>query len=381
LESKALALNFNLYLNQLEEYYMSKLLIISVMVLTANIAHSADIGSLSELKINQAKAELGKRLFFDPRLSGDAAISCATCHQPDNGFASKEALSPGYPGNKHFRNAPSLINTAHKKVWMHDGRIGTNLNDVTRGMITEDYIMNMDMRLMQERLKQDPKYLEMFAAAAYGEPSNGKARKAIPEYLKTLTSIGAPFDNGTMSKAAQRGMEIFKGKGNCISCHNGALLSDGSSHNTGVPENLDIFRNPLRHQTFIAYAMFLGIENYMDLKRDLGTHIQTHKSDGSDMGKFMTPSLRELKYTAPYMHNGMLKTLDAVIEFYNNGGGKDRNKDILLKPLNLTEPEKQDLVAFLLALSGKPLTSSKYVWTEDYPNEYEPIADWREVPN
>jgi len=351
------------------------------IALSANIAYSADIGSLPALKIDQAKAELGKRLFFDRRLSGDAAISCATCHQPQNGFASNQALSFGYPGNRHFRNTPGLINTAHKKVWMHDGRIGTNLNDVTRGMITEDYIMNMDMRIMQERLKQDPKYLEMFEAAGYGEPSNGKARKAIPEYLKTLTSTGAPFDNGTMSEAAQRGMELFKGKGNCIACHNGPLLSDGSSHNTGVPENFDIFRQPMRHQAFIAYAMFLGIENYMDLKRDPGTHIQTHKADGSDMGKFMTPSLRELKYTAPYMHNGMLKTLEAVVEFYNNGGGKDKNKDALLKPLNLSKPEKQDLVAFLLALSGKPLTTSKHVWTEAYPNEYKPIANWRNVPN
>ncbi len=363
---------------------MSKLLTLSISLAitltTINLTHSAE-NFEPRLKIDTAKAELGKRLFFDKRLSGDAVISCATCHQPQNGFASNQALSIGYPGNLHFRNSPSLINTAYKKVWMHDGRIGTNLNDVTRGMITEDYIMNMDMRLMQERLKQDPKYVEMFAAAGYGEPSNGAARKAIPEYLKTLTSTGAPFDNGTMSEAAQRGMKLFKGKGNCIACHNGPLLSDGSSHNTGVPENFDIFRQPLRHQAFIAYAMFLGIENYMDLKRDPGTHIQTHKADGSDMGKFMTPSLRELKYTAPYMHNGMLKTLADVIEFYNNGGGKDKNKDALLKPLNLTKPEKQDLVAFLLALSGKPLTSSKYVWTEAYPIEYEPIANWREVPN
>ncbi len=364
---------------------MNKLMTLSMSLIiasTLNLAASAEnLGSLPKLKIDTAKAELGKRLFFDKRLSGDAVISCASCHQPKYGFASNKALSIGYPGNLHFRNTPTLINTAYKKIWMHDGRIGTNLNDVTREMITEDYIMNMDMRLMQERLKQDPKYIKMFAAAGYGEPSNGAVRKAIPEYLKTLTSTGAPFDNGTMSEAAQRGMQLFKGKGNCIACHNGALFTDGKSHNTGVPENFDIFRQPLRHQAFIAYAMFLGIENYMNLKRDPGTHIQTHKADGSDMGKFMTPSLRELKYTAPYMHNGTLKTLKAVIEFYNNGGGTDKNKDTILKPLNLTKAEKQDLIAFLLALSGKPLTSSKYVWTQAYPTEYEPIADWRNVPN
>lgn len=352
------------------------------MALTANVGYTTpDIGSLPEIKIDPAKAELGKRLFFDTRLSGDAAFSCATCHQPSSGFSFMVPLSPGYPGNGHFRNVPTVINAIHKKVWMHDGRIGTNLNDVTREMITEDYIMNMDMRIMQERIKQDPVYLEMFEKAGYGEPSNGKVRKAIPEYLKTLTSRGAPFDTGSMSEEAQRGMALFKGKANCIACHNGPLLSDGGAHNTGVPENLDIFLNPFNHQAFIAYNMFMGNENYMNLKRDPGVHVQTHKADGSDMGKFMTPSLRELKYTAPYMHNGMLKTLEEVVAFYNKGGGEDSNKDSLLKPLGLSEVEQTDLIAFLLALSGEPLTTPKHVWTEPFPNEYEAIANWRNVRN
>jgi cytochrome c peroxidase len=352
------------------------------MALTANVGYTApDIGPLPEIQIDKAKAELGKRLFFDPRLSGDAAFSCATCHQPYFGFSFMVPLSPGYPGNGHFRNVPTVINSVHKKVWMHDGRIGTNLNDVTREMITEDYIMNMDMRIMQERVKQDPVYLEMFERAGYGEPSNGKVRKAIPEYLKTLTSRGAPFDTGSMSEEAQHGMTLFKGKANCIACHNGPLLSDGGAHNTGVPENLDIFLIPFNHQTFIAYNMFMGNENYMNLKRDPGVHVQTHKADGSDMGKFMTPSLRELKYTAPYMHNGMLKTLKEVVAFYNEGGGEDSNKDVLLKPLGLSEAEQADLVYFLLALSGEPLTTPEHVWTEPFPNEYKAIADWRNVRN
>jgi cytochrome c peroxidase len=147
-------------------------------------------------------AELGKRLFFDKRLSGDAALSCASCHIPEKGFADGLPLSKAYPGSEGFRNTPTLINTARKAAWFHDGRIGTNLNDVTREMITESYLMNMDMRLMQERLKQDPVYVEMFEKAGLGEPSNGGARKAIPEYLKTLTSRGAPFDLNEMVPAA-----------------------------------------------------------------------------------------------------------------------------------------------------------------------------------
>jgi cytochrome c peroxidase len=360
-------------------YSLCSLLLVCSMQTKA--ADTPDISPLPTVKTDSAKAELGKRLFFDKRLSGDAAISCATCHQPEQGYGHPDALSPGYPGNKHFRNSPTLINTTHKKTWMHDGRIGTNLNDVTRGMITEDYLMNMDMRIMQERLKQDSLYVEMFKKAGYGEPSNGSARKAIPEYLKTLTSKNVPYDQNKMSVLARQGMAVFKGKGNCVACHNGSLLLDGKSHNTGVPENFDVFLDPMRHQAFLAYAMFLGVENFMNLKRDPGTHIQTHTADGSDMGKFMTPTLRELKYTAPYMHNGMLNTLEDVVDFYNAGGGVDSNKSPLLKPLNLSSDEKKALVAFLEALSGDPLTSDEHVWTEAYPEEYEVIENWREVRN
>ncbi len=241
--------------------------------------------------------------------------------------------------------------------------------------------MNMDMRIMQERFKQDPLYVKMFKDAGLGEPSNGGARKAIPEYLKTLNSEGVPFDSGQMSAAAKRGMKIFKGKGGCISCHSGPMFTDGKAHNTGVKENFDVFLDPARHQAFIAWAAFLGVENYMNLKRDPGAHIQTHQADGSDMGKFITASLRELKYTAPYMHNGMLKTLPDVVAFYNRGGDNDSNKDARMKPLGLSNKEQKDLVAFLLSLSGKPLTSNKYVWAKPYPEEYEVIADWLNVPN
>lgn len=359
-------------------------LLLSVSAISyTGIANADDgkIGPLPKLKIDKAKAELGKRLFFDPRLSGDAAISCGSCHQPEHGFAHPDKLSPGYPGNGHFRNVPTLINTAHKTVWNHDGRIGTNLNDVTRGMITETYLMNMDMRLMQERVKQDPVYVQMFKDAGYGEPSNGKVRKAIPEYLKTLTSVGAPFDTGKMSDDAKKGQKLFTGKAACVNCHNGTNFTDNKAYNTGVPENFDIFLDPMNHQAFIGYAMFMGIENYMNLKRDPGAHIQHHEADGSSMGLFQTPTLRELNYTAPYMHNGMLPSLAAVVDFYNNGGGQDSNKDKRLKKLHLTKNEKKQLVAFLKSLSGKPLTSTKYVVKEEYPTEYDVIENWRETSN
>jgi cytochrome c peroxidase len=340
-----------------------------------------DLGPVEAPEVNVAKAELGKRLFFDRRLSGDAAISCASCHQPEKGFSDGLELSKAYPGSDGFRNTPTMINTALRKNWFHDGRIGTNLNDVTREMITEDYLMNMDMRLMQERVKQDPVYVEMFEAAGLGEPSNGGVRKAIPEYLATLTSRNAPFDTGEMSEAAQRGQALFAGKAGCIACHNGPLLTDDLPHNTGAPENPDIWADPVRHATYAAFASFMGIENYMNIRRDVGAHIWRHKADGSDIGKFITPILRELNYTAPYMHNGMFGSLFEVVAFYNEGGGEDENKDPRLKPLGLNFIEQKEIVAFLEALSGDPLTSPEHVWVDKIPTEYTAMENWRELSN
>ncbi|MBI48302.1 MAG: photosynthetic protein synthase I [Marinobacter sp.] len=331
-------------------------------------------------EINPVKAELGKRLFYDARLSGDTSTACASCHQPEHGFSHPDALSPGYRGNGHFRNSPTLINAALKKIWMHDGRLGTNLNDVTREMITETYLMNMDMRLMQERLKQDPVYVQMFKDAYGAEPSNGLVRKAIPEFLKTLVSRNSDFDKGTLSASAERGFELFKGKGGCAQCHSGPLFSDGQAHNTGVPENFDVFLEPERYQAFLAYNKFMGNENIMNIKRDLGAHVQSHKADGSDIGKFMTPALRELTYTAPYMHNGTLKSLPEVVAFYNAGGGEDARKSGLLEPLGLSVREQNDLVNFLESLSGDPLNGADFV-PENKEYSYQPITDWRKTAN
>lgn len=357
-------------------------LIAAATVFVAVTATAAEFGPVPEIKVKAAQAELGKRLFFDKRLSGDAAISCSSCHKPEAGFSDGLPLSAAYPGSSHFRNTPTLINTAHRAVWFHDGRLGTNLNDVTREMITETYVMNMDMRLMQERIKQDPVYVEMFKAAGYGEPSNGGVRNAIPEYLKTLTSRGAPFDKGAMSTSAKRGFELFKGRAGCDSCHSGPRFTDDKRYNTGVAENPALWSEPLRHMTWVAFAKFQGIANYMNLRRDVGGHIVTNYSDGSDIGTFITPSLRELSFTAPYMHNGTLATLEEVVEFYNKGAGaQDSNKDPRLRALGLSDVEKADLVAFLKALSGEQLNGPDHVWKEAYPATYAVIENWRNTKN
>ena len=330
------------------------------------------------LDVNPARAELGKRLFYDTRLSGDASLACASCHQPGKAFTDGQALSDAYTGAAHFRNTPTLANTGYRDAWLHDGRLGTNLNDVTREMITETYLMNMDMRIMQDRLKQDPVYVEMFAAAGLGEPSNGGARNALQAFQQTIPSRNAPIDTGTLSAAAQRGQVIFEGKANCASCHSGSRFTDDQPYNTGVANNPDIWSDPQRHSAFVTYAKFMGVEDYMNLREDLGAYIRTHQQD--KRRTFLTPTLRELTYTAPYMHNGIMATLEEVVDFYDAGGGADPLKDSRLKPLGLVPSEKADLVAFLESLSGESFDTDAYVWRED-DYDYQLIENWRDVPN
>ncbi len=333
---------------------------------------------LEPLEVDAARAELGKRMFYDTRLSGDTTLSCSSCHQPDKAFTDGKPLSDAYTGGAHFRNAPTLANVGYRAAWLHDGKLGTNLNDVAREMITETHMMNMDMRIMQERMKQDAKYVEMFKAAGMNEPSNGGARNALQAFMQTIISRNAPVDTGEMSASAQRGQGIFEGKGKCASCHSGKRFTDDMPHNTGVPNNPDIWSDPARHSVFVSYAKFMGVENYMNLREDLGAYVRTHE-EGTKR-TFLTPTLRELTYTAPYMHNGTLGTLEEVVDFYDQGGGNDVNKDPILNPLRLKPSEKADLVAFLEALSGDSFETDAFVWPED-DFDYELIKDWRNVNN
>ncbi len=258
---------------------MIRTLTVMGALLAGTAAMAQESVPIQPMDVNAARAELGKRMFYDPRLSGDTSLACASCHDPALAFTDGEALSAAYSGAMHFRNAPTLANVGYRAAWMHDGRLGTNLNDVAREMITETYLMNMDMRIMQERMKQDPKYVEMFAAAGMSEPSNGGARNALMDFMKTIVSRGAPIDTGELSDAAQRGQAIFEGKGNCTSCHSGPRYTDDQPHNTGVPNNAEIWADPERHSAFVTYAKFMGVENYMNLREDLGAYIRTHREE------------------------------------------------------------------------------------------------------
>lgn len=351
-------------------------------LVVASLFCSAALGqSLTPLEAIESKpgvAELGKRMFYDRRLSGDTSLSCSSCHHPDKAFTDGLALSAAYSGSGHFRNTPTLANVGHRAAWMHDGRLGTNLNDVSREMITETYLMNMDMRIMQERMKQDPVYVKMFADAGFGEPSNGGARNALQAFLNTIVSRNAPIDTANLPTSAQRGQLIFDGAAGCSSCHSGNRFTDDKPYITGVSDNADIWSDPKRHSAFVTFAKFQGLENYMNLRHDPGAYIRNHR-DETD-GSFLTPSLRELTHSAPYMHNGTLGTLAEVVEFYDQGGGNHPNKDSRLRPLGLIPSEKSDLVAYLEALSGDSFDTDEYVWrADDYG--YTLIENWRETAN
>ncbi len=352
------------------------LLLATTLVVAVQPAAGAE--PVPAIEVDPALAELGKRMFYDTRLSGDTTLACASCHLPELAFTDGLPLAAAYTGASHFRNTPTLANVGHRAAWMHDGRLGTNLNDVAREMITETYLMNMDMRVMQERIKRDPVYVEMFKTAGMKEPSNGGARKALMAFMQTIGSRGAAYDEGNLSAAAQRGQNLFEGKAGCSSCHSGNRFTDDMPHNTGVPDNPEIWADPMRHSAFVTYAKFMGVENYMNLREDVGAYIRTHEP--ATARSFLTPTLRELTWTGPYMHNGTFDTLEEVVDFYNAGGGDDPLKDSRLKPLNLVPSEKADLIAFLTSLSGDSFDSGAFVWTKD-DYDYAPIENWREATN
>jgi cytochrome c peroxidase len=310
---------------------------------------------------DESMAELGRYLFFDSRLSGDWNLSCASCHDPAKGWADGEPLSKAYPASEYFRNAPTLYNARYRARFMWDGRLdGADLGTLVRDMVTEAHFMNADGRIVQERLKQVPEYVALWEKA-FGkgtEPYGPRMFNAVGEFVKTIESRNVPFDrylrgdHAAISEEAKAGLALFKDKAGCITCHNGPILSDGTSHKLGVPENPQVWADPLRAITMLRHYATSGMPNYMNARTDVGAYAIS--KDERDIGRFLTPSLRELKYTAPYMHNGMFKTLEDVMEFYSRGGGKGGE----LKPLGLTAAEKKALVAFLESLSGDPVTAA-----------------------
>ena len=348
---------------------------------TAAAAEPRPLAPLPKAEMpDPAKVEIGKYMFFEKRLSGDGDRSCADCHIPEKGWAFPEPLSIGYPGTLHYRNAKTVMNVRFAKYFYWDGRLdgGNDLPTQARDAMTDSHFMAADGRIMGQRMKQIPEYVKMFKKAYGGEPHFGLIIKALGDFEKTLVSKNVPFDNylkgnkGALSAEAKEGLALFEGKANCIQCHDGFMLSDGEAHALGVPVNPDIFEVK-RYTTLRSQQMFLGTPNYRNLKSDPG-FFGTEKNN-KYFGTFVTPSLREVSKTAPYMHNGMLPTLESVVDFYNEGGGPAVNQDPLIKPLGLTAAEKGALVEFLKSLAGDDLGYRTADYSEDKRPPYE-LLKW-----
>jgi len=271
---------------------------------------------------------LGKRLFSDPILSRDSSISCASCHIESLAFTDGLPKSKGVRGKTAFRNAPSLINCAYLPNTMWDGGVPT-LEQQVLAPISNPLEMDFDANKIVSRILAHPTYPELFRRA-YGEaPSVYSLTRAISCYERTLVSGTSRYDRflyghdtSALSAREKRGKDLFFGeKCECFHCHGEYNFTDNSFKNNGI------------------YA------NYPDSGR---ARITLKKSD---LGSFRVPSLRNVARTAPYMHDGSLPTLDAVIDHYISGGKANPNKSGLLKPMHLTAQEKQDLIAFLKALT------------------------------
>jgi len=277
--------------------------------------------------VTPARVELGKMLFFDPRISGSNWISCATCHNPAMGWSDGLPTAIGNGMNTLKRSTPTILNTVFNELQMWDGRFHS-LEEQAAGPMQAPGEMNGNMDDILAKLESKPGYVKAFARAYPGEGiTKDTVAKALASFERTVVSQGAPFDAWVHGKAsaispsAHRGFDLFTGKANCVACHSGPNFTDEGFHNIGLSGD--------------------------DPGRFAKLPIKISK------GAFKTPTLRDIALTAPYMHNGAYRTLEQVIDHYDRGGDNQDNLDPNIKPLDLTAREKQDLVEFLKTLSGK----------------------------
>ena len=310
------------------------------------------------------KVALGKMLFFDPILSGNAGMPCSACHLPEAGWSVPAPVSIGYPGSTHWRNSQTIINSAYygKLFWAGASKsLEAQARSAARGAVAG----NGEDDMMETRLAFVPEYRERFRSV-FGDdwPNIRHAYMAIAAFERTLVQTVTPFDrymrgdDDALSAAQKRGLALFAGKANCTACHNGPLLTDEQYHNLGVPPYDGWEDDPLAQITFRfeLYAKGSTESLYRSTKDDPGLYFRTKEK--AHLGKFRTPSLRYTKYTEPYMHNGMLETLHDVVAFYNAGGGENEfaeTRSPLMQPLGLSDAEMDDLVVFLESLSGEEI--------------------------
>jgi cytochrome c peroxidase len=280
---------------------------------------------------SESKIELGKKLFFDTRLSLDRASSCASCHAPEKAFGDGLPRARGFQGALLPRNSPTVLNAAYNTAQFWDGRAAT-LDEQCKGPLLAPAEMNMlDEKHLIDRLNSIPGYRQDFQAIFRESPSLDNVARSIASFERTLVTPGSRFDRyaagekNALSEQEKRGLIVFVGKGACSECHKGPNFTDNQFHNLGV----------------------VAAQGSPD---DPGRYAVTRKEE--DRHAFKTPTLRNVALTAPYMHDGSIATLQEVVELYDRGGGEGPNKSNLIYKLNLSDQEKADLVAFLKSLTG-----------------------------
>ena len=285
--------------------------------------------------MTRPKVELGRMLYFEKRFSGDGMVSCATCHMPRRGFSNARQYGTGFDGRLTLRNVPTVINAAYNESQFWDGRAGS-LEEQAKGPILHPSEMASSEAKIIRTLGAIPEYRQRFAEA-FGSPviSLKRVAQAIATFERTVLSGNSPFDRwkfggdkSALSPRAIKGFKVFTSNGNCVKCHLvdefSAPFTDDKFHNIGI--GMD--KKPL----------------------EIGREKITRKI--KDRGKFKTPTLRHINQTAPYMHDGRFATLEEAIDFYDKGGHPNPHLDPDMKPLKLTKTEKEDLIAFMGALTG-----------------------------
>ncbi len=281
-------------------------------------------------ELTEERAQLGKRLFYDPVLSRDRTVSCSTCHRQEYGFSEPLALTEGIDGQLGTRNTPHLINLAWVNTGLFwDGRAST-LEEQAIQPIENPLEMDLAVDRAVDRLKEDASYVSAFEEAYAAPPSSERLAAAIASFVRTLVSAQSPFDrhlagdDTALSASARRGFELFlSGETGCFHCHSAeTLTNDGYFNNGTFMEGGDVGRQSLTGRT-------------------------------GDLGKFRVPSLRNVAVTGPYMHDGSVATLSDVVEHYSAGGNGHPSTDVQIEPLDLSKADKDDLVAFLQSLTDE----------------------------
>lgn len=288
-----------------------------------------DVVSPPDNQLTQARVALGKKLFYDPILSIDSTVACASCHKQALAFADEGAVSKGVKGRLGFRNSPTLANVAYLPLLMKDGGAETlELQVLTP--IADHAEMDFTIGGAAKRLQNSPAYIQMSYKAYNQAPSPFVITRALAAFQRTILSGNAPADKPeTLTPQQQNGKQLFFGKANCAQCHNGFNYTNNGFANNGL------------------YEMYPDSGRFRITQRP------------ADMGVFRIPSLRNVALTPPYMHNGSLQTLQEVITHYNTGGKQHPNKSPILQPLGLSENEKYNLLQFLQALTDSTLLTNK----------------------